>query len=90
MIFPPDSIKKKIGIINNPPIVGVLLLLKCELGPSSLIVCKKLFFFINLIPYFVEIYEAIIEIMYIKTIKKLSLYIEFIKVINEIISINML
>tara|TARA_B100000900_G_scaffold324641_1_gene284321 strand:- start:411 stop:653 length:243 start_codon:yes stop_codon:yes gene_type:complete len=63
-----DSIKKNIGIINNPPIVGVLLLLKCELGASVFIFCKKLYFLINLIPYPVEIVDAMTENIYrIKT-----------------------
>tara|TARA_B100000575_G_C22753548_1_gene449298 strand:- start:127 stop:273 length:147 start_codon:yes stop_codon:yes gene_type:complete len=44
--------------------VGVLLLLKCVLGPSVLIVCKKLYFFINLIPYFVDKLEEITEKIY--------------------------
>tara|TARA_B100000900_G_C20476258_1_gene673531 strand:- start:162 stop:311 length:150 start_codon:yes stop_codon:yes gene_type:complete len=44
--------------------VGVLLFLKCELGPSGLIVCKKLYFLIYLIPYFVEKIDTITEKMY--------------------------
>ena len=60
-----ESIKKKIGIINKPPIVGVFFLIKWELGPSVLIVCKNLYFLINLIPYFVVIVAAITEIIYV-------------------------
>ena len=59
-----ESIKKKIGIINIPPIVGVLLLLKCDFGPSALMFCKKLFFLINSIPYLVEIVDAMTEKIY--------------------------
>ena len=90
IILAVDIMKKKIGIINNPPIVGVLLLIKWELGPSVLIVCKKLYFLINLIPYFVERVDVINEKIYTIKISGLSMYIEFIKVINEIIVIKML
>ena len=90
IIFAHKRIKKKIGIINKPPIVGVFCLIKWELGPSVLIVCKKLYFFINLIPYFVERVDVINEKIYTIKISGLSMYIEFIKVINEIIVIKML
>tara|TARA_B100001121_G_scaffold281450_1_gene274125 strand:+ start:723 stop:1004 length:282 start_codon:yes stop_codon:yes gene_type:complete len=85
IIFAPNDIKKKKGIINKPPIVGVLFLIKCELGPSVLIVCKILYFLINLIPYFVETVHVISEKIYKKKMEGLFVYIEFIKVINEII-----
>ena len=80
----------KRGIINKPPIVGVLLLLKCELGPSSLIVCKNLYFLINLIAYFVEKVDTKTDKTYKINRLKLSMYIEFIKVIKEIINIKIL
>ena len=78
------------GIINKPPIVGVLLLLKCEFGPSALIICKKLYFLISLIPYFVEKIDAITEKIYKIKTYGFCMYIEFIKVTNEIINIKML
>tara|TARA_B100000212_G_scaffold133948_1_gene100657 strand:+ start:532 stop:747 length:216 start_codon:yes stop_codon:yes gene_type:complete len=70
--------------------VGVLFLLRWDFGPSLLIVCKKLFFLINLMPYFVEIAENINEKKYKIKMNKLFMYIEFIKVINEIIVIKIL
>ena len=85
-----NSIKKKKGIIKIPPMVGVLLLIKCKLGPSVLIVCKRLNFLINLIPYFVEIADAVNDKIYKKKIYVLFMDIEFIKVINEIIVIKTL
>ena len=85
-----DIIKKKKGIIKIPPMVGVLLLLKCKLGPSVLIVCKRFNFWINLIPYFVEIADAVNDKIYKKKIYVLFMDIEFIKVINEIIVIKTL
>ena len=84
IIFAHKRIKKKIGIINKPPIVGVFFLIKWELGPSVLIVCKKLYFLINFIPYFVVIEAAMTEKIYEKKIKWLFMYIEFINVMNEI------
>ena len=80
-----SSTKMKRGIINMPPIVGVLFLLKCELGPSGLTVWEILYFFINLIPYFVVIVEATTENIYKIKINGFFIYIEFINVINEII-----
>ena len=70
--------------------MGVLFLLKCELGPSVLIVCNKLYFFTNLIPYLVDMVEVIKEKKYKIKTEGLYVYIEFIKVINEIIIIKML